>query len=274
MAKLPSRRLRVVRVLRTLVASFETLGPSGAALFWSQRLGFPLGRTGRHYTLRAKHAAHPLHCRAGTSDAYAFRSIFLERGYACIDDLDRDGVRLVLDCGANVGYSAAYFLTRYPNADVVAVEPDDGNYEMLQLNTLPYGDRITAVRSAVWSHPATVVIADSVYRDGREWAKQVREAGPGDAHGLVAVNVGTLLRDSGHQRISILKVDIEGAEAVVFSEGHESWLSKVDNILIELHDDSAFGDCTRVFHRAIAGQEFTVSHVGELTVCKREQRSA
>jgi FkbM family methyltransferase len=266
----PSKEsLTLRRFLRTLAASFGTLGPWGAALLWSQRLSLPLGRRGDQYTLRARRAAHPLYCRAGTSDVEVFRSIFLEREYACIADLE--GVRLVLDCGANAGYSTAYFLTRYPKADVIAVEPDKGNYEMLRLNTLPYGDRVKALRSAVWSHPATLVIADTVYRDGREWTKQVREASPDDVHGLAAVNVGTLLRDSGHQRISILKVDIEGAEAVVFSEGYESWLSKVDTILIELHDDSAFGECTSVFHRAIAGQDFTVSRAGELTVCKREQ---
>jgi FkbM family methyltransferase len=266
-----SKTPRVLRVLRALVTSLGTLGPRGAGLFWCQRLGFPLRRSGCCYRLRAKHADHPLYCRARTSDADVFRNIFLEREYACIDDLAR--VQLVVDCGANAGYSAAYFLTRYPSADVVAIEPDPGNYEMLRLNTLPYGDRIKAYRSAVWSHPATLVITDSVYRDGREWTKQVREARPNDMHGLAAVDIGTLLRDSGHQRISILKVDIEGAEAVVFSEGHESWLSKVDNILIELHDDSAFGDCPSIFYRAIADQDFTVSHVGELTVCKRERRS-
>jgi hypothetical protein len=108
-----------------------------------------------------------------------------------------------------------------------------------------------------------------LFRDGGEWTKQVREARSNDANVLPAVTVGALLRESGHQRISILKVDIEGSEAIVFSEGYGSWLSKVDVIVIELHDDSAFGDCARVFHQAISGQGFTVSRVGELTVCRR-----
>jgi FkbM family methyltransferase len=238
-------------------------------LFWSQRLGLPFGRHGGHYTLRAREAAHPLQCRAGTSDADVFTSIFVKGGYACIDQVE--AVDLVLDLGANVGYSAAYFLTRYPNAEVLAVEPDDGNYELLQLNMRPYDDRVKLSRSAVWSHETTLVIADDVYRDGREWSKQVREARPGETHGLPAVTIEGLLRDSGHRRISILKVDIEGAEAEIFSEGCESWLPSVDNILIELHDDSSFGDCSSVFFRAIADENFTVSELGTLTACTRER---
>jgi FkbM family methyltransferase len=265
---LRQKRRGAQRRLRSLTATVRSLGSWGAVLFWSQRWGFPLGRRGGRYRLLAKHAAHPLDARAGSSDGDVFRNVFVEQAYACIDEVD--DVRLVVDCGANVGYASAYFLTRYPHAGVVAVEPDEGNYQMLRRNTAPYGDRIKAFRSGVWSHRATLVMDDSVYRDGREWSRQVREARPGDVDGLAAVDVDTLLHESGHARISILKVDIEGAEAVMFSDGYESWLSKVDNILIELHDDSGFGDCTTVFYRAIAGQDFTVSRVGNLTICKRE----
>jgi FkbM family methyltransferase len=258
---------RLRRLLRAFAMGWGTLGVRGALLFWCQRLGMPLERSGGHLTLRSRSSAHPLYARPGTTDAFVFRQIFLEREYACIDDLDN--VHLVLDCGANVGYSAAYFLARHPRAKVVAVEPDEGNHAMLALNTAPYRDRVTVLRAAVWSHPANLVIDDGLFRDGGEWTRQVREARPGEADVLPAVTVGTLLRDSGHQRISILKVDIEGAEAVVFADGYEPWLSAVDTLVIELHADSAFGDCARVFHQAIAGHGFVVSRVGELTVCRR-----
>jgi hypothetical protein len=79
-----------------------------------------------------------------------------------------------------------------------------------------------------------------------------------------------VLAQSGHDRISILKIDIEGAEHAVFSAPNvASWLPLVDCLVIELHDDTHFGPCTEVFQRAIADQPFDVSHVGELTVCRR-----
>jgi hypothetical protein len=48
---------------------------------------------------------------------------------------------------------------------------------------------------------------------------------------MTATDIGTLLDRSGEQRISVLKVDIEGAERVVFVKNYESWLPKVDNEL-------------------------------------------
>ena len=264
-----SLRSRLLGVLKAFAISFKVLGVRNAARFWLQRLGVPLERGGENITLRARYCSHPLYARPGTTDAFVFRNIFLERHYACVDALE--GVGAIVDCGANVGYSAAYFLTMYPHATLVAVEPDAENYEMLKLNTAPYAERITTIRAGVWSHVTTLVMSDGAYRGGREWSRQVREARSGEAGGFPAVDVASLLRQSGHERISILKMDIEGAEAVVFSEGYESWLALVDTIVIELHDDSVFGDGSRVFADAISRQSFDVRRVHDLTVCTRRR---
>jgi FkbM family methyltransferase len=101
--------------------------------------------------------------------------------------------------------------------------------------------------------------------DGQEWARQVRPCGDGEPADFAAVDIGSLLRESGCDRISILKVDVEGAERVIFAEHFEDWIGLCDNIVIELHGPN----CERVFADAIAGQPFRVSRCGELTVCSR-----
>jgi hypothetical protein len=111
--------------------------------------------------------------------------------------------------------------------------------------------------------------ADILYRDGREWSYQFVECDPTDAAAIPAVDIGTLLRESRAERISLLKMDIEGAEAVVFGASDISWLDRVDNIAIELHDDTAFGDATGIFTAAIAERGFATSRSGELTICRR-----
>jgi hypothetical protein len=73
-----------------------------------------------------------------------------------------------------------------------------------------------------------------------------------------------LLEQSSFDRISILKVDIEGAEEIVFASNYEKWLHKVDNLVIELHGEQ----CEAVFQNAVAGRGFEVSRCDELTVCK------
>ncbi len=78
------------------------------------------------------------------------------------------------------------------------------------------------------------------------------------------LDISSLISGSGHDRISILKIDIEGAEAVLFRENYELWLGFVDHIVIELHDDSAFGSASDLFNNAISGYDFSISRFGEL----------
>ena len=85
---------------------------------------------------------------------------------------------------------------------------------------------------------------------------------------MMATDVKTLIRDSGFDpRVSILKVDIEGAESVVFGSNYESWLGRVDNLVIELHGEKD----REVFMRAIASEGFATSTSGEFFVCQRRQ---
>jgi FkbM family methyltransferase len=218
-------------------------------------------------TLRTELARHPLLCRPGSSDGNVYHQIFVEREYACVDDLK--DVNFILDCGGNVGYSAAYMLSRFPASHLLSIEPDPGNFEILRANLAPYGDAARLLRSAVWSHPAGLVLSTAPYRDGMEWTRQVRECKPGERPDLLAVDIDTVLQQFPGERISILKMDIEGAEGVVFGANYETWLDRVDNIVIELHDDSVFGNCTAAFMAATSGRGFSVTLHGELTVCRR-----
>ena len=217
-------------------------------------------------SLTTPYSLYPLACREGSSDPSVFQQIFIEREYACLDDLVDP--RLIIDCGANVGYSAAYFLSRFPSSHVIAVEPDEGNFALLQRNLAPFGARARAIRAAVWSHPTSLKMSEVPYRDGREWARQVRACQPGEPGDLPGLDIGTLLSDSGQTSISVLKIDIEAAEKIVFGSQYESWIGRVENIVIELHD----AECIRTFLRAIAGHPFQLSRSGELTVCKRCQQ--
>jgi FkbM family methyltransferase len=192
--------------------------------------------------------------------------VFVYREYSCVDDLS--DVDLVVDCGANVGFASAYFLNRFPRCSVVAVEPEPSNFKLLEANLAPYGGRVRAINSGVWSHTVGLKISEARYRDGREWATQLRESRPDEIPDMQAVDIGSLLKQSRKERISLLKIDIEGAEAKVFSSNYEVWLPYVDNLVIELHDDAFHGKASETFFKAIATTNFKVSRSGELTVCK------
>jgi FkbM family methyltransferase len=43
-------------------------------------------------------------------------------------------VKVIVDIGANVGYSALYFAHLYKNAKIFAIEPEKNNFSQLQKN--------------------------------------------------------------------------------------------------------------------------------------------
>lgn len=254
--------------LDEIVRYVHNLGPSGFARYSARRVIGGWARSKAPYRLHSRHTRYPLWCRPGTSDLQMFAEILCHRAFRCFDRIAR--ARLILDCGANVGYSSAYFLTRYQQAKVIAIEPDPENFEMLERNLSPYAGRWVALRSAIWSQPAGLVMAEDGLGVGRECARSVRPARADEQATIAAVDIGTLLKHSGFERISILKIDIEGAERVVFESNYSKWLRCVDNLVIELHGE----ECARTFRRAIAGEGFEVSSCDEQTVCMRPRRTA
>ncbi|MBE2248328.1 MAG: FkbM family methyltransferase [Myxococcus sp.] len=250
--------------IRTFGRHLSNVGVAGTALYVAQKARISVGAADEPYIrLQSKHAAHPLWARPGTSDLDVFCQIFRDREYECLDGVVNPS--LVIDCGANVGYASAYFLSRFPSARVISVEPDPDNFAALKINVRPFGDRCQLVNTGIWSSTTGLVMDETAWGDGREWARTVRPAKPDEIPVMQATDIGALLTSSGHERISILKIDIEGAEGEVFSAGAPDWLARVDNLVIELHGSAH----EATFHRAIAGAGFEVSSSYELTVCRR-----
>lgn len=214
-------------------------------------------------TLRAKQLLHPVVFRYNSSDVPVFRQIFISEEYKRLTTLRE--VKLIIDCGANVGYSSVYFLSKFPDAHVIAVEPDRSNYELLMRNVSVYGDRVTAICSAVWSHKAALKVCAGHVGDKREWATTVRECIGDEEADLEGLDIAFLLNQSLFPKIDILKVDIEGAERVVFNQEFKGWINKVRTIAIELHGK----ECQEIFYRAISEGSFDVSRSGENTIAQR-----
>lgn len=244
------------------------LGFAGFALYKLQMLRLRFFGIRTPFTLCSKRARFRLLCRPDTSDKEVFWQIFVHREYRCLDDVKQP--TFILDCGANVGYSAAYFLTRFPEATLTAVEPDAANCAILEANLARFSGRYRVVRSAIWSEKTGLAWDEAPFRGGREWSRVVRPAKPGEVPFAFATTIASLLKESQQDRISILKIDIEKSELALFSANYKEWLDRVDNLTIELHDE----ECASVFRKAIADQGFTVFDCDELTVCRRATRDS
>lgn len=224
------------------------------------KLGFKM--KGKEFLIYAKSLKHPVYCRFGTSDFWVFIQLFIEEEYSRLGKVESPN--LIIDCGANVGYSSAYFLNKYPQAHVIAVEPDSDNFNLCCKNLAPYSKRVSLVHSAIWSNKVGLVICRDYPDDCNEWGISVRACREGEIPDLWATDIGSLIEESEFNNIDILKVDIEKSESVVFSCNYD-WLDKVKYIAIELHGK----ECEEAFFKALSSQQYdSWSSGGELTFCK------
>jgi len=205
---------------------------------------------------------YPICFRLNSSDIRVYQQIFAAREYACLNNIK--DIKLIVDCGAYIGLSSIWFLNEYRNADLVAIEPDPKNFSILQKNLRPYGQRAKLLKAAIWPRKGALVASKEKYRDGQEWTRQVRECVNNEKPEINAINIDSIISESGFEKIDILKIDIERSEIELFSHNYKQWLSKTRNIVIELHDE----ECSKVFFKALSGYNYLLSRSGELTCCQ------
>jgi len=170
---------------------------------------------------------HPLFLRLATSDAEVYRDIFLRQEYHFPTSFSP---RTVVDVGANCGMTSVFYANLYPEATIVAIEPETSNYEALVKNTCAYPN-IIPIHGALWSTDGEVELFPPwpYWKRWGKWGFRVRKG-----NGCRAVTLTTLMREVGIEAVDILKIDVEGAEREIFSNC--DWIDKVKLLAIELHD--------------------------------------
>jgi len=198
--------------------------------------------------LHVRGVPFPLLCRPGTSDADVLWDTFGRRYHLPPVSLPQDAV--ILDLGANVGYTAIDFAVRYPQAKIIAVELDDQNVGIAERNLHVVGDRCTLVRAAVWAETKEVSYGgDSTCGFHVLIAGEVAPS----YRRTAAVTVDDLLSRFSIDRVDYLKMDIEGAEASVLTPG-APWMRVVDVLKVEVHPPATLEEC----HGVLSGQGFAV----------------
>jgi FkbM family methyltransferase len=240
------------------------IGMRSTAHWYLIRLGQKLGIETEKWRVRPRQVGHALAVRLqGSSDMSAFRQIFCRDEYSNLRSLDN--VSLVMDLGANVGFSSAYFLNCFQNCRVIAVEPDERNVALCQINLRPYGDRVLLLHGAAWKECKRLRLSKGKFGDKREWATQVLEVSDGAERGDVqAWDVNQLIDMADSKTVDLLKIDVERSELALFGDSARTWLPRVRNICIELHGP----DCEEVFFRALRNFDYELELSGELTICR------
>lgn len=201
--------------------------------------------------------------RLGTTDISVLAKVFLEREYEI--HLNRKP-ETIIDAGAYTGLSTVFLAQRFPDATIVALEPDAENHRLLRAHVagLP---NVVAIRAALWPSNQCVRLHDP---GSGAWGYRVA-AGTTAGDEVEGITVDEVMRRFGLRRIGLLKMDVEGTEAEIFRHA-EPWLDHVDAIVIELHDEIVPG-CTAAV--AAATPRFVARRAGpETMLLERPARRA
>ena len=202
-----------------------------------------------------------VYCRANpSSDFSVFLQVFYHEQYQNIisrAQLNNIEINYILDLGSNVGYTSIYFHQYFPNAKILAVEPDADNYKQLKLNLKNFNN-ISPVNCAVWPYKTTLNLKNPT---SEAWGKSYNEI-IGIRGNIEAYSILDLQNKYQYPVIDILKMDIEGAEKAIF-EHETGFLAFTKLIAIEIHDDCADRNKINIILKKYG---FMIWEMGELTV--------
>ena len=139
----------------------------------------------------------------------------------------------ILDVGAHIGLATLYFKHLYPDAEIVAFEPNPKYFKLLQKNIRQ--NALTDVQlhqAAVSQKEGEITFYHTENNSG--WDASVIEsmAPPPNPQSIIVQSVK--LSHYINQTVDFLKLDIEGAETHVLEE-IESQLQYIHQINIEYH---------------------------------------
>jgi FkbM family methyltransferase len=169
---------------------------------------------------------HPILIRPGTDDATTIINNIIREEWGQIEN--NFNPEWIIDAGAYIGDTSAYFLSKFPNVNIIALEPNPETFTIMSQNLKPYEPRITMINSGLYSKDC------QLFFEGAGTSASVNEKGKTE---IEVITINSLLKRFNLNHISILKIDIEGSEEQVFASKPEEWLKLFDCILIEFHSE-------------------------------------
>lgn len=173
----------------------------------------------------------------------------------------RDG-EVYVDGGAFTGDSADEFIRACERKGcdygrIFCFEPDGGNFAKLVENTESYRD-ITRINRGLWSSPTTLRFISSAQTESYG-ARIQGDRGVAD----VEVITTTIDGEVAGEPVSLIKMDIEGAEVEALKGATRSIVRHKPKLVISVyHDPSDIYEIPLLLHQMQPGYTFRLRHLG------------
>lgn len=208
----------------TLLDFLSTTSKEGIKCWRTLRaLGEGKRKDGSPRSITLRKLKYPILIRPGTQDVGTIINNVIREEYGHFAP-PRDPVWMI-DAGAYIGDTSAYFLSRFPSLKVIALEPNPPTYEMAKQNLKPYGERVTLLQKGLYSNEQVLCFS------GEQTGASITKSG----FKIDCTTILSLLGQYSIPRVDVLKMDVEGAEEAIFLANPESWLGRIDLLILEIH---------------------------------------
>jgi FkbM family methyltransferase len=183
-----------------------------------------------------------------------FKEIFVRENYK----FDSSSTPYIIDGGANIGLAVLYFKNQFPEARVVAFEPNPESFKCLKLNVETNQIKGVEIHNAALSSTAGMISfyssSDMEKADiGASTVKNHVAHHHGKKGELIENKVESkILSPFIDKQVDLLKLDIEGSEGCVFNEIRDKF-HQIKHSIMEYHYH--FGDDKNLLSDIISTME-------------------
>lgn len=173
---------------------------------------------------------------------------------------------IILDVGANVGFTALFLKKHLPNSQIFCVEPSITNSNQLEINLKKNGlHDIKIFKGALWYRNERLELVND-FRDKRDWSTRVQRSDEGSTQGLT---LSELLNHFSLDTVDVLKIDIEGAEEYLFKDElcAKEILQKCRILAVEIHDEY---NIRSMIQQKFEEYKYEYFNSGELTIAIKQ----
>lgn len=180
--------------------------------------------------------------RKYTRDLLVFSEFFIEKGHLSFVKtyLQPEKVHNVLDAGANIGCAAFFLHAYFPEANIICIEPETSNFSLLKQN-IEINDasgKIICFNQAIWN---SITNLNLMQRDHSSDAFHVMEKKLADEviSTTSTITIPALMDQLKIAKLDFLKMDIEGAEKILFEDEHHlsQFLPFTTSLSVEVHTE-------------------------------------